>query len=223
MKELIDFFEEAFKGSQSEIQSEKRKLLSAVRSGDVDTIERNLATFTSKATGLLTTTGYNLMLSEQFEALSFKQKMGITRFKLSGAASVGYEAVSEVERAILLERNKMAGIIRAPQKLIVATARINSSVGYVAKLLSGKEGAGSTAEAARGYRASQSSIIKHAQVETAILSSQKPGGLLEGMRITSGKEDCSYCESLSGYWTAEINRLRHFHSDCDCRLITKVS
>lgn len=222
MKELIDFFEESYKDSQSSIQSEKRKLLAAVREGDIDNIERNLAVFTSKATDLLTKPGYDLMISEEFEALSYKQKMGITRFKLSGAASVGYEAVSEVERAILLERNKQAGIIRAPQKLIVAEARINSSVGYVAKLLSGKEGPGSTAEAARGYKASQSSIIKHAQVETAIYANQEAGGLLEGMRVSSGRETCSYCDGISGYWTAELNRLRHFHSDCDCKLITRI-
>ena len=210
-------FEESYAAAKKWVASERQSLIGRAQKGSLDDLEKAVASFTEEASNRLLQPGRDLMATQAFRDATFDQQMGFTRWKTSVAASDGYAAISLVERAILLQKNKRAGIIEAPTALRMNPDRVEGSIGMVAQKLSD----GDLEGAIDAYGNSQSSIIKHAQIETIIASELEGSHRTEAMRIVGDKDTCDYCKGLAGYWTTQLWTLRHFHSSCTCKLVTR--
>jgi hypothetical protein len=217
MYEEVRAFEDSYAEAKSWLKSKQSSMISRARTSDLTELEKEVADFTATTTGKLLEPGKTLMLTEAFRQASFNQQMGFTRFKTSTAAADGYAAISLVQRAITLQKNKRDGIISKPTALRMDPERIEGSIGMVAEKLSSGDLDGAVA----AYSDSQDSIIKHSQIETILAAERENGPSMEAMRIVGNGDTCSYCKSLAGYWTVQIWTLRHFHNDCTCRIVTR--
>lgn len=219
LSQQIRYFDARYDDAKKLVSAEEWSLRQMVKAGRFSEVENSLEPFSNRSADILSGPARDFMATDAFQAATFSQKMGLSRFRFMSSIDYGYAAVSAIEAAILLERNRQSGVIRIPPVLALSKDRQDGLLGTMAQNYGDGQ---DISKAISAHEFNQQQVMKDAQTDTIKANNKlarKP--IVQAMRILSGSDHCSFCVSHAGYWTIDIDSVSGFHNACRCKIITR--